>query len=81
MIDGDDCKTGCLLNYIYFENDYKMIAIDLCKQRPLNTDPKAIQKINFTGNLDRARDTTMFCIIEEVKGTISDFPKGTLRVL
>ena len=52
-----------------------MIAIDLCKQRPLNTDPKAIQKINFTGNLDRARDTAMFFIIEEVKEIFRIFQK------
>ena len=81
MMIGDDYKTGCLLNYTHFENDYKTIAIDLCKQQPLNTDLKAIQKINFTGNVDRTRDTTMFFTIEEVKETISDFPKVTLRVL
>ena len=33
-----------------------MIAIDLSKQQTLNADPKAIQKINFTGNLDRGRN-------------------------
>ena len=47
----DDYNTGCLLDYNYFNNYYKMIAIDLSKQQALEADPKAIQQINFTGNL------------------------------
>ena len=45
----DKCTTGCLLDYNYFDNYYKMIAVDLTKQQALNIDPKAIQQINFTG--------------------------------
>ena len=45
---GDDYTTGCLLNYPYFKDHYKLIAIDLSKQQALNTDPRAIQQINFT---------------------------------
>ena len=67
---GDDYTARCLLDYVYFENYYKMIAIDLSKQQALDADPKAIQQINFTGNLDQAGNTTMFFIIEEEKGTI-----------
>ena len=37
--------TGCLLDYNYFKNYYKMIAIDLRKQRPFDDDPKAINKL------------------------------------
>ena len=58
-----------------------MIAIDLSKKQVLDPDPRAIQQILFTGNLDQAGNTTMFFIIEEVKETILDFSKGTLRVL
>ena len=47
-----------------------MIAIDLSKQQVLDADPRAIQQINFTANLDRAGNTTMFFIIEEAKETI-----------
>ena len=45
---GDDYTTGCLLDYPYFQENYKLIVIDLSKQQALDADPKAIQKINFT---------------------------------
>ena len=44
-----------------------MIAINLSKQQALDVDPKAIQQINSTGNLDRAGNRAMFLIIEEAK--------------
>ena len=50
---GNDYTTGCLLDYIYFKENYKMIAINLSKQQVLDADPRAIQQINFTANLDR----------------------------
>ena len=58
----DDYPTGCLLDYNYFKEYYKRIAIHLCKQQALDADPKAIQQINFTGNLDRAVAATFFVI-------------------
>ena len=70
---GDDYTTGCLLDYNYFKNFYKMRAIDLSKQQALDTHPKVIKQINFTGNLDLSEQTTMFFIIEEAKETILDF--------
>ena len=42
---GDDYTTACLLDYIYFENYYKMIAVDLSKQQALNVDPKEFNKL------------------------------------
>ena len=54
---GDDYTTGCLLDYSYFMDTYKMIAVDLSKQQALDADPRAIQQINFTANLDRAGNT------------------------
>ena len=80
MGQGDDYTTGCLLDYPYFKKYYKLIAIDLSKQQKLDADPKAIQQINFTGNLDRAEGLTMFFIIEEAKETVLDFSKGTVKV-
>ena len=44
---GDDYTTGCLLDYSYFKENYKMIAIDLSKQQVLDADPTAIQQINL----------------------------------
>ena len=58
-----------------------MIAIDLSKEQALDADPTAIQQINFTANLDRAGNTTIFFIIEEAKETASDFLQGTVKVL
>ena len=64
---GDDCTSGCLLDYPYFKENYKMIAVDLSKQQALDVDPRAIQQINFTANLDRVKNITKFFIIEETK--------------
>ena len=78
---GDDYTTGCLLDYTYFKKYYKMIAIDLSKQQALDADPKAIQQINFTANLDRAGNTRIYFILEEAKETVFEFSQGTLKVL
>ena len=73
---GHDFTTGCLLDYSYFKENSKMIAIDLSKQQALHADPRAIQQINFTANLDRVGNTTMFFIIEQAKETGLDFSQG-----
>ena len=78
---GDDYTTGCLLDYPYFKDTYKMIAVDLSKQQALNADPRAIQQINFTANLDRAGNTRIYFILEEAKETILDFSQGIVKVL
>ena len=58
-----------------------MIVIDLSKQQALDADPRAIQQINFTGNLDRAGNTRIYFILEEPKDTILNFSQGTVKVL
>ena len=58
-----------------------MIAIYLSKQRVLDADPKAIQQINFTANLDCAENTRMFFILEEAKEIVLDFSQRTAGVL
>ena len=78
---GDDYTTGCLLDYPYFTDTYKMIAVDLSKQQALDADPRAIQQINFTANLERAGNTRVYFILEEAKETILDFSQGTVKVL
>ena len=57
-----------------------MIAIDLSKQQALDADPRAIQQINFTANLDRARNTRIYFILEEAKETVLDFSQRTTKV-
>ena len=67
--------------YRYFTDTYKMIAVDLSKQQALDADPRAIQQINFTANLDRAGKARVYFILEEAKETILDFSQGTVKVL
>ena len=78
---GDDYTNGCSLDYPYFKKYYKLIAIDLIKQQRLDADQKAIQQINFTGNLDRSEGVTMLFIIKEAKETVLDFSKRTVKIL
>ena len=73
---GDDYTTVCLLNYPYFKNYYKMIAIDLSILQELDANSKAIQQINLTGNLNWPGNLTTFFIIEERKETVLDFSQG-----
>ena len=49
--EGDDCTTGCLLDYNYFKRHYKMLAIDLSKEQALDANLKAIQQINVSGKV------------------------------
>ena len=58
-----------------------MIVVELSKQQALDADPKAIQQINFTANLDRAGNTRIYFIVEEAKETVLDFSQWTVKVL
>ena len=77
----DGYTTSFLLDYNYFNEYYKMIEIDLRKDKHI----MLIQKntiINFTGNLTRHGNgnTTMFFVIEKVKEAILDFLQETVKV-
>ena len=61
---GDDYTTGYLLDYQYVKDYCKMITVDLSKQKVLDADPRAIQQINFTANLDRAGNTRIYFILQ-----------------
>ena len=54
------------------------MIIDLSKQQATDADPKALQQISFTGNLDPAGETTLYFITEEPKRTVLDFSQGTM---
>ena len=58
-----------------------MIVVDLSKQQAFDADPKAIQQINFTANLDRAGKTRIYFILEEAKEIVFEFSQGTVKVL
>ena len=58
-----------------------MIAVDLSEQQPLYADPRAIQQINFTVNLDIAGNTRIYFILQEAEEAILNFAQGTVKVL
>ena len=76
----DDYTNGCLLDYIHFENYYKMVSVDLSKQQSLDADPKAIEQINFTANLEREGNTRIYFVLEEAKKTVFEFSQGTVNL-
>ena len=78
---GDDYMQLVVCQIFLFQKSLQINAIDLSKQQALDADPRAIQQINFTANLDRNGNTTMFFIIEEAKETVLDFSQGTVKVL
>ena len=81
---GDDDTTGCLLDFACFENNYRLIAADLSKQKALDADSRAFQQIIFTGKITSAianRRVEIFYILEKSKETILEFSKGTKKVL
>ena len=78
---GHDYTTGRLLDYAYFRDIYTMIVIALSKQQALDVDPKAIQQIHFSSNLDRAGNARIFFILEEAKESVLDFSQGFVKAL
>ena len=67
---GDDYTTGCLLDFAYFEKNYRLTATDLSKQKALDVDPRAIQQIIFTGKIKSIVANTrviIYYILEQSK--------------
>ena len=64
IVQGHDYTSGCSLDYLYFKENYKMIDTDLSKQQALDADPRAIQQINFTANLDRVGKKRCFSLLK-----------------
>ena len=58
-----------------------MIAINLSKQQAFDADPKVMQQINFTANIDWAKQTAIYFIIEEANETVLYFSQETVKVL
>ena len=78
---GDHHTTGCLLDFSYVKDSYKMIAADLSKQQALDADPTANQQINFTANLDRTGNPRIYFTLEEAKETSLNVSQETAKVL
>ena len=75
---GEDYTTGSLLDFNYFDKHYKLVAVDLSKQKELDADPRAIQQIEFKYML--GTNSTIYWILEKSKETILEFYKGTVKV-
>ena len=75
---GEDYTTGSLLDYDYFKKHYKLVAVDLSKQKELDADPEAIQQIEFKYILET--NSTIYWVLEKSKETILEFYKGTVKV-
>ena len=58
-----------------------MIAVDLSKHEAVDADPKAIEQINFTANLNIAGNTRLYFIVEEAKESVFEFSQETMKVL
>ena len=76
---GDDYTTGCLLDFSYFEKNYRLTAANLSKQKVLDADSRAIQQIIFTGKISEA--SVIYYIYEKSKEAILQFSNGTTKVL
>ena len=75
---GEDYTTGSLLDYNYFKKHYKLVFVDLSKQKELDADPRAIQQIEFKYMLET--NSTIYWVLEKSKETILEFYKGTVKV-
>ena len=81
---GDDYATGCLLDFAYFENNCRLIAADLSKQKALDADSRTIQQVIFTGKIKATRNNEsaiIYYILEHTKETMLEFSIGTTKVL
>ena len=78
---GEDYTAGCLLDYEYIKNHYRLTAVDLSRQKELEADPKAIQQIELAGelknvdliNADGKQIMFVLTILEKIKKTRSKF--------
>ena len=75
---GEHYTTGSLLDYDYFKKHYKLVAVDLSKQKELDAFPRAIQQTEFKYMLDT--DSTIYWVLEKSKEIIFEFYKGTVKL-
>ena len=66
------------MDYNYFKEHYKLVAVDLSKQKELDTDPRAIHQIELKYMLET--NSTIYWVLEKSKETILEFYKETVKV-
>ena len=78
MSNNSDYTTGNLLDFAYYKENNRLIAIDLSKQINIK-DP---QQINFIGKIEgQDNGITMFFIIEKSEETIFEFSQNSVNIL
>ena len=81
--------TGCFLDYDYIKNRYRLVEVDLSRQKELEADPKAIQQTEFVGQLKNvdgintggAESMFVLTILEKIKEMRLKFSQGFVAVL
>ena len=72
------------MDFVYFEKNYRLTAVDLNKLKDLDAESRAIQQIIFTGKVKATEDNTrviIYYILEKSKETMLEFSKGVTKVL
>ena len=76
------------IDYDNIKNHYRLIAVNLSRQKELDADPKAIQKIELVGQLKIPKNEIVFnesmfvlIILEKIKETRLKFSQGSVTVL
>ena len=86
---GEDYIRGCLLDYDFIKNHYRLIAIDFSRKKELDVDPKAIQQIEIVEqlknedgiNADGAESMFILTILEKIKEIRLTFFQVSVTVL
>ena len=76
----DDYITGCLLDFTYFKENYKLVPTDLNKRQAFDADPKAIQQINFSRNIVQKMQQ-YFSLLKKQKKKNLNFSQETVRLM
>ena len=77
--NGDDYTTSSHLDYKYYKDHYNVPAYNLSRQKELDTDPRAIQQIEFNYMFDS--NSQVLTVLEKSKETVLEFYKGNVKVL
>ena len=78
MSNNSDYTTGNLLDFAYYKENCRLIAIDSRKQTKIN-DP---QQINFIGKIENeSNGVTIFFIIEKIEETTFEFSQHFVNIL